>query len=60
MSFTPLDLEEVKNELSNRPEESRDIVVVCLGKELAVDGWAVSLSTNRPRQRSGLSGAGGP
>lgn len=37
--LTPLDLEEIKNELSNRPEESRDIVVVCLGKELAVDGW---------------------
>jgi len=37
--LTPLDLEEVKNELSNRPDESRDIAVVCLGKELAVDGW---------------------
>lgn len=37
--LTPLDLEEIKNELSNRPEESRDIAVVCLGKELAVDGW---------------------
>jgi adenine-specific DNA-methyltransferase len=37
--LTPLDLEEIKNELSSRPEESRDIAVVCLGKELAVDGW---------------------
>jgi DNA modification methylase len=35
----PLDLEEIKNELANRPEEERDIVVVCLGKELAVDAW---------------------
>jgi adenine-specific DNA-methyltransferase len=37
--LTPLDLEEVKKELSSRPEESRDIVVVCLGKELAVEAW---------------------
>ena len=33
---TPLDLEEVKNELKNRPEEERDIVVVGLGREVAV------------------------
>ena len=37
--LTPLDLEEVRNELRNRPEEGRDVAVVCLGKELAVDGW---------------------
>ncbi len=37
--LTPLDLEEVRQELTNRPEEGRDIAVVCLGKELAVDGW---------------------
>ena len=37
--LTPLDLEEIKNELANRPEESRGIVVVCLGKELHVDAW---------------------
>jgi len=36
---TPLDLEEVKNELKNRPEEERDIVVVGLGKEYAVGAW---------------------
>jgi len=36
---TPLDLEEVKRELNNRPDEERDIVVVGLGKEVAVDGW---------------------
>jgi SAM-dependent methyltransferase len=36
---TPLDLEEVKNELKNRPEEERDIVVVGLGKEYAVQAW---------------------
>jgi DNA modification methylase len=36
---TPLDLEEVKRELNNRPDEERDIVVVGLGKEVAVNGW---------------------
>jgi DNA modification methylase len=36
---TPLDLEEVKNELKNRPEEERDILVVGLGKEVAVEAW---------------------
>mgnify|MGYP005841513731 CR=1 FL=1 len=34
-----LDLEEIKRELSARPEEERDICVVCLGKETAADGW---------------------
>jgi DNA modification methylase len=36
---TPLDLEEVKRELKNRPEEERDIAVVGLGKEVAVEAW---------------------
>jgi adenine-specific DNA-methyltransferase len=36
---TPLDLEEVKRELNNRPDEERDIVVVGLGKEVAVEAW---------------------
>jgi DNA modification methylase len=36
---SPLDLEEVKRELGNRPEEERDIVVVGLGRELAVAPW---------------------
>ena len=37
--LTPLDLEEVKRELSARPEETRDVAVVCLGKETAVGTW---------------------
>lgn len=37
--LTLLDLEEIKRELSARPEEERDICVVCLGKEIAMDGW---------------------
>jgi DNA modification methylase len=37
--LSPLDLEELKNELRARPEEDRDITVVCLGKEAACDPW---------------------
>jgi hypothetical protein len=37
--LTPLDLEEVKRELSARREETRDVAVVCLGKEIAVEAW---------------------
>ena len=37
--LSPLDLEELKKELHARPDEDRNIVVICLGKEMAVDGW---------------------
>jgi DNA modification methylase len=37
--ITPLDLEEIKNELKNRPDENRDVAVVGLGKEYAVEAW---------------------
>jgi len=37
--LSPLDLEEIKKELKSRPEEDRDIVVVALGKEHAIDVW---------------------
>lgn len=46
---TVMDLEEVKIELGNRPDEGRDIAVVCLGKELAVDKWLEDW--NRMRKR---------
>jgi DNA modification methylase len=49
--LTPLDLEELKRELESRPDEDRNIVVVCLGMELAakgvIDDW------NRLRKGSG-------
>jgi hypothetical protein len=32
-------MEEVKRELAARPDEERDVVMVGLGKELAVDAW---------------------
>ncbi len=37
--LSPADLEDVKRELDARASESRDVVLVCLGKELAVDAW---------------------
>ena len=37
--LSPADLEEVKTELDTRAKETRDVVVVCLGKEMAVDPW---------------------
>jgi len=35
--FTLLDFQLIKDELKKRPDEDRDITVVCFGKELAVD-----------------------
>jgi DNA modification methylase len=35
--FTLLDLQLIQDELKKRPDENRDITVVCLGKELAID-----------------------
>jgi len=37
--LTLLDLQLLQDELKKRPNEDRDIVIVCLGKELAVDQW---------------------
>jgi len=47
--LSPLDLEEIKRELKTRPNEDRDILVVCLGKELAADAW--SEEWNRLRKK---------
>lgn len=47
--LTPLDLEEVKRELGNRPEEERDVLVVCYGSELAVQLWLEDWNRNRKR-----------
>lgn len=37
--LTPLDLEELKCELEGRPDEARNITLVCLGMELAAKAW---------------------
>ncbi len=46
--LTLLDLHLIKDELDKRPEEDRDIVVVCLGKELAVDPWVEEWNKKHP------------
>lgn len=50
--ITPLDLEEVRRELGNRPQEDRDVVVIGYGKELAIQVWIDDW--NRIRKRTGL------
>lgn len=46
---TLLDLQETHKELENRPEEERNIVAVCLGKELATQEWLEDWNQNRKR-----------
>ena len=38
-SLSPMDLEDLKRELEARKNEDRDIVLVCLGMELATQAW---------------------
>jgi hypothetical protein len=37
--LSPVDLEEVRREIESRPEEDRQITLVCLGIELAARSW---------------------
>jgi DNA modification methylase len=46
--LTPLDLQLLQDELKVRPDEERDIVVVCLGKETAIDPWLEEYNKRRP------------
>lgn len=52
--FTLLDLQLIQDELKRRPEEDRDITVVCLGKELVVDP-AVGEWNKKPGQQNKIS-----
>jgi DNA modification methylase len=47
--LSPADLEQLKNELAARANEERDILLVCLGKELACDAWLTDWSRLRKR-----------
>jgi len=49
--LTLMDLQLVKDEVEARPEEERDVVIVCLGKELAVDAWVEDYNKQRPVNR---------
>ena len=46
--LTPLDLESIRDELERRPEEERDIEIVCLGMELTAQAWLENYNRNRP------------
>lgn len=52
--LTPLDLEELRRELAARPGEARDIVLVCLGRELATGAWIAAWNRQR-RPAHGLN-----
>jgi len=46
--LTLLDLQLLQDEVKARPDEDRDIVMVCLGKETAVDPWLEDYNKHRP------------
>lgn len=46
--LTLLDLQILEDELKKRPDEERNIVLVCLGKELATDVWFVEWNKKHP------------
>jgi len=46
--LTLLDLQLLQDEVKKRPDEDRDITVVCLGKELAVDPWIEEWNRKHP------------
>ena len=45
--LSPLDLDELKNELKSRPDEDRDIVMVSLGMEIATQSWVDDWNKHR-------------
>jgi adenine-specific DNA-methyltransferase len=47
--LSPADLEQLRDELKARKNEERDILIVCLGKELSADTWLAEW--NRLRKR---------
>ena len=46
--LTLLDLQLLQDELRKRPDEDRDITLVCLGKELAIDPWIDEWNKKHP------------
>ena len=46
--LTLLDLQQLQDELRSRPDEERDVTLVCLGKELAVDAWVDDHNKRHP------------
>lgn len=46
--LTLLDLQLIQDELKQRPDENRNITVVCLGKELVIDSWIDDYNKKHP------------
>ena len=46
--LTLLDLQLIQEELEKRPNEDRNITIVCLGKELSVDPWIAEWNKKHP------------
>jgi adenine-specific DNA-methyltransferase len=46
--LTLLDLQLLQDELKARPDEERDVVLVCLGKETAIDPWLADYNKRHP------------
>lgn len=46
--LTLLDLQLIQEELEKRPNEDRNITIVCLGKELSVDPWIEEWNKKHP------------
>lgn len=46
--LTLLDLQLLQDELAARPDEERDVLLVCLGKETTVDAWLAEYNKRRP------------
>jgi len=47
--LSPLDLEELRRELKARPDEDRDIEVICLGMELSAQAWVEDWNRHRSK-----------
>ena len=45
---TLLDLQLIQDEIKKRPNEDREITVVCLGKEISVDNWIEDYNKKHP------------
>ena len=46
--LTLLDLQLIQDELKKRPDENRNITIVCLGKELVIDNWIEDYNKKHP------------
>ena len=43
-----MDLQLIQDELKKRPDEDRNVIVVCLGKELSTDNWIKDYNKKHP------------